>query len=72
MATDRTQLPSLNSKKLGEILIERGKITAQDLQEALEIQEKTGEKFGEILLKKGLITEQDLFDALAQQLGAPY
>jgi type IV pilus assembly protein PilB len=72
LATNHTQLPSLNSRKLGEILVERGKITPQELQEALTIQKETGEKLGEILLRKGLVTERDLFDALAQQLGAPY
>jgi hypothetical protein len=44
------------TKRLGEWLIERGKITPQQLQEALEAQKLTGKRLGEILIEQGYIT----------------
>ncbi len=47
-------------KKLGELLIQASKITEKDLEEALEIQKRTGEKIGQIFVKKGYLSEQEL------------
>ena len=40
--------------RLGEILIERGKIEAEDLERALELQRERGDKLGKILVDMGL------------------
>ena len=45
-------------KRIGEILIEEGIINETQLQQALEIQQKTGRKLGEILISEGFV---DLF-----------
>jgi type IV pilus assembly protein PilB len=58
-------------KRLGELLVESGLITADQLQIALK--EKTGnQKLGETLLIQGFITEQRLIEALEFQLGIPH
>jgi general secretion pathway protein E len=57
---------------LGQILIERGLITAEDLDRALELQrERRGEKLGRILVDMGYIAQRDLLAALSEQLGLP-
>lgn len=62
------------SKKqlLGQILIKRGLITKEQLQNALEYQKKEGGVLGETLIKLGLVTEQDIVVALIVQCGLPY
>ncbi len=56
-------------KKIGEILLERGLISASQLEEALGEQKITNEKLGEVLIKKGLITHEELERCLAAQTG---
>src|SRR5580658_10299990 len=57
--------------RLGEILIERGKIEAEDLERALELQQERGDKLGKILVDMGLIANRDLLTALSDQLALP-
>lgn len=59
-------------KRLGEILIESGKITQTDLQKALEIQKSSGKKIGEILIDMNLIQEEDLTLNLSIQSHLPF
>lgn len=58
--------------RLGEILIEKGLITSQQLEAALGRSETTGEFLGEALLKLGAIREPALYEALSEQSGIPY
>ena len=57
--------------RLGEILIERKKIEAEDLERALELQQERGDKLGKILVDMGLIAQRDVLAALSDQLGIP-
>ena len=57
--------------RLGEILIERGRIEAEDLERALELQRERGDKLGKILVDMGLIAQRDLLAALSSQLEIP-
>lgn len=59
-------------KKIGEILIESGNITEQQIQDALSEQKAGGKMLGEILLEKKLIGRKDISKALAKQVGAPF
>lgn len=54
-------------KKLGQILIEQGVITPQQLELALKEQKRTKEMLGEILVNLGFITRDALATALASQ-----
>jgi len=62
------------SKKqlLGQILIKRGMITKEQLQNALELQAKEGGVLGETLINLGYVTERDIVVALIVQCGLPY
>ena len=67
-ATEFTALP----KRIGEILIERGKLDPANLERALKLQEgESREKIGVILLRLGMVSGRDLADALADQLDLP-
>src|ERR1700677_3959558 len=57
--------------RLGEILIERRLITAEDLGRALELQRERGDKIGKILVDLGFIAARDVLAALAEQLQVP-
>ncbi len=62
---------TMSKKKLGEILIELGKLTESQLERALKIQAKQAadEKFpiGRILLEEGYIEPNDLIEAIKIQ-----
>jgi hypothetical protein len=57
--------------RLGEMLVERGKIEAEDLDRALELQRERGDKLGKILVDMGLVAQRDVLAALSEQLDVP-
>jgi general secretion pathway protein E len=64
-------VPERPYQRLGEILVERGKVDPEDLVRALEIQQERGDKIGKILGDMGLIAQRDILAALSDQLGIP-
>jgi len=60
-------------KRIGEILIENGSLTPEQLKQALEKQKKEqGKLLGKILFEMGFVTEEDIVVALATQFNVPY
>ena len=59
--------PEQKRKPLGVILQERGNITEQHIDFALQEQKVTNEKLGEILLRLGFVTEYEFAIAIADQ-----
>jgi type IV pilus assembly protein PilB len=57
--------------KLGQILIEAGLVTEEQLKEALEQQRKHGGKIGYNLVKLGYVKEEDITSFLSDQYGVP-
>jgi general secretion pathway protein E len=58
-------------KRLGEILIERGKLDQANLERALRLQADSGERLGSLLVTLGLCAQRDVAEALAAQLALP-
>ena len=58
-------------RRLGEILIERGKLDQANLERALRLQADSGEKLGALLVTLGHCAQRDVAEALATQLGFP-
>jgi len=54
---------------IGQILVQKGLITEQRLNEALEMQKQTTQKIGEVLVDLGYVDQRQLFEALAEQQG---
>jgi len=62
----------MKRKRLGEVLHERGKISAKDLEKALAEQEHKISYLGELLLERGLVEKSDLIAALEEVCLVPY
>src|SRR5689334_11799952 len=62
----------MRRKRLGEVLHERGKISAKDLEKALEEQQQKLSHLGELLLERGLVGKPDLIAALEEVSLVPY
>ncbi len=58
--------------RLGELLIEQKVINAEQLDQALAEQKKTGRKLGRVLTDLGIVQEQQLNEALARHLQIPF
>ncbi len=72
-AAARPGAPTLVRREaLGGILVRMGFVNEAQLQQALEVQARTGERLGRILVRMGLITEEDLAKAIGVQWGYPY
>jgi PleD family two-component response regulator len=56
-------------KKIGDILVEAGLISATTLERALTRQKETSRRIGEVLQDMGVITEKELAEGLATQYG---
>lgn len=56
---------------LGELLLRASKVSAQDLERALELQKTTQERLGRLLVDLGMLTERDLLDTMSSQLHMP-
>ncbi len=59
-------------KKLGEILVESGMVTPEQIQALLDEQKKSGKKLGELIVEKGILTEQQILNAREYQIRIPY
>ncbi|MEL7058468.1 MAG: hypothetical protein AAGN46_00420 [Acidobacteriota bacterium] len=63
--------PPSRRKKLGQLLVERGRITGEQLIRAIQSQRVVGGRIGTCLLEMDVLSEDQLLDALADQLGVP-
>lgn len=63
---------ALVRKRLGEILLEAGMITDEQLEEALTKQKATNKSLGQILIESKFVTESNIKDALELQFGISY
>lgn len=62
----------MNRKNIGELLLEYGIITQEDIEQALLIQEEKGLRIGEALIYMEKVTEYDIEYILSVQLNIPY
>lgn len=60
------------NKQIGKILVEKGRITPENLQEGLLLQQNSGLRIGELLIKKGNLSETDFLECLALQHGLEF
>ena len=60
------------TKRIGEVLLERGLINRKALDKALAHQKEHGGLMGQILIQLGFVTEDEVALALTAQYGFPY
>jgi len=65
-------LNRLVKKRLGEMLVEQGLLSNEQVQDALRMQHQSGLLFGETLVQNKLITEEKIVGVLVNQFGIPY
>ncbi len=58
-------------KRLGDLLLESGLVTVEQLENAVAEQKKSGLHLGTTLVQSGVIGERDLVELLQRQLGLP-
>ena len=61
-----------DQRKLGQVLVERGIITAKQLEEALAEQRSSGRFIGETLVSRGVTSEEQVAQVLSDQLGLAF
>ncbi len=59
------------AKKIGELLVQEGLVTVEELNRALDEQRQTGERVGAALIKLGIIDEDTLLEFIAKQFHCP-
>jgi type II secretion system protein E len=60
------------SRLIGQILVDNGLITSEQLDKALDVQKKEGGYICTIIVKQGFGQPRDIFKVLAEQLGVDY
>ena len=63
--------PTASRPRLGELLLQRNRLSARDLEQALAAQGEMGGLLGHVLIRLGLVSEADVAEALVEQLGIP-
>ncbi|UCH48394.1 MAG: Flp pilus assembly complex ATPase component TadA [Betaproteobacteria bacterium] len=58
--------------RLGEVLLQQGHLTQEQLETALREQKRSGRKLGRVLIDSGYLTEDQIAGALARQLDIPF
>ncbi|MBP9854993.1 MAG: hypothetical protein KBD53_09010 [Candidatus Omnitrophica bacterium] len=66
------QFKRASKKQLGELLIEKGIISHEQLNLAIKEQKEKGGLLGELLVELNFATERDIAQALTSQYGFPY
>ena len=72
--TPKPAKPATRPRKarFGELLVKTSAISAEQLQQALALQKKSGQKLGRALQEIGAISESELHQFLARHLGIDY
>ncbi len=60
------------AKRIGELLVEAGVLSQQQLEQALFAQRKDGRKLGQLLIELGLVGEVQLTQTLSRQLSVAW
>ncbi|MEG1518033.1 MAG: type II secretion system protein GspE, partial [Raoultibacter sp.] len=59
-------------KRLGDLLLDAGLISDEQLKQALAMQKGSNRRLGDLLIHEGFITEAGLIEALQMQLGIEF
>jgi type IV pilus assembly protein PilB len=68
----RQRRTGLGRKKVWDVLMERDRLTEEQLQQAIEAQKSDKRELGKVLVSLGFISTKDLAQAQAQRLGLDY
>ena len=60
-----------NTQRIGQMLVSKGLLTQEQLEQALPLGRANRKRLGEVLIDLNLVQEQDVAACLAEQLGYP-
>ncbi len=66
------QFKRTSTKQIGQLLIEKGALSHDQLNLALAKQKEMGGLLGEVLVEMNFVTERDIAQVLTSQYGFPY
>ncbi|WP_323143958.1 chain length determinant protein tyrosine kinase EpsG [Massilia phyllosphaerae] len=72
LAADLTADGEAFDTRMGALLLDAGKLTPEDFERVLRMQNETGIRFGEAAVRLGLVGEDDIQQVLARQFAYPY
>ena len=72
VASPRRKRGRLENARMGDILVEEGKISEEQFQRVLAIQENDPRNLGETMISLGYVSEMDLAQVLARRLRLEY
>ena len=58
--------------RMGDLLINKGLLTLEKVEEAIQLQKKSGKRLGQIIVSKGWVSEDVFLGTLGEQLGIPH
>jgi MSHA biogenesis protein MshE len=58
--------------RLGEILVQQGLLSEDQLNKSLELQKASGKKLGRVFIEGGYVTEKQISEAIARQIQVPF
>jgi type IV pilus assembly protein PilB len=71
-ATEDSLQRKMAGKRIGDVLVEMGVLTQEQIDEVLVEQRVSHQRIGDIALAKGWVTKRNLMEALARRLGLRY
>ena len=71
-AESRAAVESIQKQRLGDILVDKGLISEEQILEAIRLQKSLDKRMGQIIIDKGWVTEHDVLKALSDQLSIPF
>src|SRR5438105_13073453 len=66
-----TLLLATETRPIGQLLLERGLVSEEDLKNALALQQERRDKLGRILVDLGYVAEREVLNVLSEQLKVP-
>jgi type IV pilus assembly protein PilB len=61
----------LSTRRFGELVLERGRVTPEQLEQAMRGKSEPRERLGQTLVRLGILDEGDVVELLAQQFSLP-
>lgn len=68
----QTLEPQEGNLRIGDLMLRKGLLSEQKLEEAIILQKKTRQRIGQIIVGKGWVSEEVFLRSLSEQLAIPY
>ncbi|MFJ3045124.1 chain length determinant protein tyrosine kinase EpsG [Herbaspirillum chlorophenolicum] len=72
LITDKSIGNALPNQSIGAILVDSGKLTADEAERIMRLQRERGTRFGDAAIELGFLTQADIEQALSLQFDYPY